>query len=126
VIKIYDINKKFDKPFEGEVRGLGEVYEVMAVERLRKKLVRIYGKGKLYLVPYSHKEFLPEIDGVVDCPPWESRLKDIGNKPSKIKVWLAKPIFWILIKYFEEAGIRVCEPHMAFMIKLEGAQNGQV
>lgn len=102
--------------YQTEVLGLGEIYEIMSVEHLRKKLLKTFPSGDLYLVSnYSHskrglsgKEFISELKeknitiwekGFVDSPPWNSNPLSLGKKKcyGKATIFFAKFIFFILI-----------------------------
>lgn len=110
--------KKIDlsETYQTEVLGLGEIYEIMSVERLRKKLLKTFTFGDLYLVSsYSHskrgltgKEFISELKGkniiiwekgFVDSPPWNSSPLSLDEKKcyGKTTIFFAKFIFFILI-----------------------------
>lgn len=107
-----------DQPYETEILGLGEVYEIMSVEALRRKLRRKYHSGRLYLVSNSShsgrgyalrelnsrlaKERIPIVrNGFVDSPPWSSRPLSAGNRKDypRAIIFLAELIFSILIPW---------------------------
>jgi hypothetical protein len=102
--------------YQTEILGLGEIYEIMSVECLRKKLSKTFPAGELYLVSnYSHskrgligKEFISELKGqdiiiwekgFVDSPPWNSSPLTLSEKKQydKTTIFFAKLIFFILI-----------------------------
>ena len=102
--------------YQTEVLGLGEIYEIMSVEHLRKKLSKTVPAGELYLVSnYSHskrgltgKELISKLKeqdiiiwekGFVDSPPWGSKPLSASEKKSygSAAIFLAKIIFSILI-----------------------------
>ncbi|OGI17225.1 MAG: hypothetical protein A2Z52_01525 [Candidatus Moranbacteria bacterium RBG_19FT_COMBO_42_6] len=102
--------------YQTEIFGLGEVYEIMSIERLRKKLLKKYFAGKLFLSSNKKhsgrgmtlddlKKYLYNkkivASGFVDCPPWPSAPlghQERENYPYPI-VLLAKSIFFILILF---------------------------
>jgi len=84
-----DIRREYAR----KINGLGEIYEIMSVERLRKRLRRKYGRGILFLSPNKEhsgrglkrndlikklkRESYTVIEsGFVDCPPWGSRVPE--------------------------------------------------
>lgn len=121
---VHDITQKFTIPFEGEIKGLGEVYEIMSVERLRKSLKKDYGRGCLYLAPNSYWwNYLDRRDGGVDCPPWKSKPGSGKGKPNFLKTFLAKIIFWFLVRYEEWTEIFFVH-HIAYKFEqIEGEDN---
>ena len=117
-----DISKEIEtlalnKPYQIQIFGLGEVYEIMSVESLRKKLWQKYDSGWLYLATNKdHKGrgiTLEDLEdylrnqqstiikkGYVDSPPWSSRpLGERREKEyNKIIVFLAQIIFFFLLR----------------------------
>jgi hypothetical protein len=110
-IKIIDLRENYKR----EVFGLGEIYEIMSVER-RRKLLGKYTKGTLYLSSNKNHSGLgmtiKELEdflksqrktvlgcGFVDSPPWSSSPRNEENKSSygKISIIAAKIIFWFLV-----------------------------
>jgi hypothetical protein len=125
---------KLDEKYDVSVFGLGEVYEMMSVERIRKKLLKKYGSGTLYLAPNkkhiqrgitlgemkralisSGSEFLAK--GFADSPPWNSNPRGEDNKRnySPFIVLIAKIIFFFLVRIeFLQAGPR--HSHMIYCL----------
>jgi hypothetical protein len=110
--------KKLDlsETYKTEILGLGEIYEIMSIEHLRKKLSKTFSAGELYLVSnHSHskrgltgKELISQLKeqniavwekGFVDSPPWSSNPLSINEKKSyhPVTIFWAKIIFSILI-----------------------------
>lgn len=110
--------KKLDlsKTYQTEVLGLGEIYEIMSIERLQKKLRKTFTAGELYLVSnYAHskrgltgQELISEMKkqniiiwekGFVDSPPWGSKPLPTSEKKSykSTTIFFAKVIFSLLI-----------------------------
>ena len=88
--------------YECEVLGFGEVFEIISVERIRKRLLRKYGDGQLYLSSnkdHSGRGFTKEevektiindelelLDsGYADAPPWKSDPLESGQTSPKMK-----------------------------------------
>lgn len=108
---ICKINLK--EKYQREIFGLGEVYEIISVNFLRKKLLRKFKSGVLYLASNKnhslrelkdliHKgEELVIKEGYVDSPPWSSRPRGQENKKSYnwLIVFLAKIIFYFLVRF---------------------------
>ena len=95
-----------DEPYTTEIKGFGEVYEVMSVERLRKKLLKRYGANyTLYLVSLR-------LGGFVDCPPWNSKPRAKHRKLSRVATTLARFIFAMILPLE-----RFNKPHMMWMLQ---------
>jgi len=103
--------------YQTEIFGLGEIYEIMSVENIRKKLLAKFSDGELYLASnYAHSKrgcALEELasylekqnitiieQGFADSPPWNSKPLSGDSKKSyaKIIISLAKIIFFILVR----------------------------
>ncbi|PIS42621.1 MAG: hypothetical protein COT24_02375 [Candidatus Kerfeldbacteria bacterium CG08_land_8_20_14_0_20_40_16] len=112
------INKiSLSQSYQREIFGLGEVYEIMSVERLRKKLLKKHSYGTLYLASNQQhnnrgvvlEELAKQLagqnysilaKGFVDSPPWRSAPleKEIKKSYNKLIIAAAKIIFYLLIK----------------------------
>ncbi len=128
--EVKKINLK--EPYQAEILGLGEVYEIMSVEKIRKRLAKKYTDGELYLASNkSHSDrglTLVELSlylenqgitvrqqGYTDSPPWLSKPLTKAEKKSysPIILFLAKTIFvFILPMEFIWQGSR--RSHMIF------------
>lgn len=116
---IYSEIKKISltEKYQREIFGLGEIYEIMSVEQLRKRLWKKYGNGILFLASNKQhnkrgvnlnelKKHLQEQNleiikaGYVDSPPWASAPLSESTKKDyrKIIKIFAQIIFWFLIK----------------------------
>lgn len=101
---IYKIS--LEEKYQPKIYGLGEIYEMVSVERERKRLKERFGSGILFLCPnrqHSGRGLTPEElitkvkksgyqileSGFVDSPPWKSA-------PGKKKNWRL-PISWVEI-----------------------------
>lgn len=112
-IKYLDLNDRYD----AEIFGLGEVYEIMSVERIRKGLQKKFQSGTLCLSPNkNHIQRGMTLDdlssqltdagstilarGYADSPPWQSkpRGKDNRRNYSPIIVSISKLIFFFLVR----------------------------
>jgi len=115
------LKQKASQEYTCEIKGLGEVFEIISIELLRKSLKTKYGTGMLYLSSnYGHsqrgfqKEDLEaEIikdglnlirSGYADAPPWnsnpnEEEVKGIAVNP--LMVSFSKLLFYIWIPIFE-------------------------
>lgn len=112
--------KKFriDEPYVTAILGLGEVYEMMSVNRLRKKLLREYEGGVLIVASNADhraggvsREELTEIaqvegkpilgTGFVDTFPIPSAPRAAGSERAWCRwpgvIFLARVIFWFLL-----------------------------
>jgi hypothetical protein len=108
-----DLNSRY----KVEIFGLGEVYEMMSVERIRKRLIGKFQSGTLYLSPNkSHIQRGMTLDdlmnqladsgfqildkGYADSPPCQSRPRDKDNRRnySPLIVSVAKIIFFFLVR----------------------------
>jgi len=113
-VKVLDINEEYCV----EILGLGEIYEIASVERLRKRLRKKYGGGILFLasnkdhsgrgltleelVEYVKSHGLKVIEaGYVDSPPWPSRKKEVPRNVVEhaIILSLARRIFDVLSNF---------------------------
>jgi hypothetical protein len=102
--KYLKLSDKITTAYENEVRGFGEVYEILSVEATRKRLWHKYCKeypdSILYLEPRNHKTFALEhrennnlndiiLDaGETDRPFWGSNPKIGGKPPTGLRYWL--------------------------------------
>jgi hypothetical protein len=112
-IKIIELSEKYQR----DIFGLGEVYEIMSVERMRRRLLNKYGGGKIYLasnknhggkgITLKELEFflkeagiIPAEKGFIDSPPWPSSPLKADDKKSygKFIIATSKIIFWFLIR----------------------------
>jgi hypothetical protein len=110
------ISLDLETPYQTQVAGLGEIYEIMSVEKIRRKLKRKYSDAILHLA--SNKEHsgqgltLDELEGnlqnekmlekgFADSPPWKSSPLAAGQtkKYSPAIIFAAKIIFWFLIRF---------------------------
>lgn len=99
-----------------DIRGIGELYEIISVNKLRKRLLKTYSKGILFLLPrgsmsmkgLSYFERKIEIGnrkiiekGFVDCPPWRSNPKEGDNDVVRHKFlkWLSIILIHFLINF---------------------------
>jgi hypothetical protein len=110
------VSLDLDTPYRTQISGLGEIYEVMSVERIRRKLKNKYSGATLYLASNKYhggqgltlnelennllkenKKILKK--GYADSPPWRSSPLAIGQakKYSPIIIFAGKIIFWFLI-----------------------------
>lgn len=116
-IKEYPIDKPFRVPFDGVIRGFGEVYEIMSVEKLRRHLNLKYGnRYKLILAEYPFEINCVE-KGVVDNPPWECSPRQPGNyrKLHPVLKYLSAIVFCFLI-YLEPLWGRFKRPHLFYAV----------
>jgi hypothetical protein len=100
-----------------EIFGLGEVYEIMSVENIRKSLLKKFSTGTLYLTANkSHIQrglTLGDLEnhlissgftildkGYADSPPWQSkpRGKDNRRNYSPFSTSISKIIFFFLVR----------------------------
>jgi len=116
-----------------EIFGFGEVYEIVSVERLRKKLKKKYKTGKILLtsnrnhsdkgltleelIDYAKSKNLQIIEfGYVDCPPWQSKKRTkcgtITRNP--IIITLAKIVFYF-ISLLEDITVSKYRAHMVYV-----------
>ncbi|MDP8314633.1 MAG: hypothetical protein RAP70_06110 [Candidatus Celaenobacter antarcticus] len=114
-----DVNQRY----ECEILGFGEIFEIKSVERIRKRLMKKYKDGVLYLSSnkdHSGKGFTREEvesavrndglqlleSGYADAPPWKSDPLETGQKSSKMKIpilsKLAPLLFVMWIPVFEQ------------------------
>lgn len=112
-IKYLDLNDSY----EAEIFGLGEVYEIMSVERIRGRLLGKFQSGTLCLAPNkSHIQRGMTLDdlasqladsgftvlekGYADSPPWQSkpRGKDNRRNYSSLIINISKIIFFFLVR----------------------------
>lgn len=112
-IKYLDLNDSY----KAEIFGLGEVYEIMSVERIRKRLLGKFRSGTLCLSPNkSHIQRGVTLDdltgqladsgftildkGYADSPPWQSkpRGKDNRRNYSPLIINISKIIFFFLVR----------------------------
>jgi hypothetical protein len=111
------IKNPVGKIYTRPIFGLGEIYEIMSVERTRKKFVSSYPESTILLSSNStHSgrgvslEQMNEYcvtqgikviaSGYVDCPPWSSapRHTERGMMKNKPLTSIAKLIFFFLIR----------------------------
>jgi len=111
------ISLGLDTAYRTQVAGLGEIYEIMSVERIRRRLKKTYSGAELHLA--SNKDHggkgltLEELEenllaenkkilekGFADSPPWKSSpLKEGQSKEySPRAIFFAKIIFWFLVR----------------------------
>jgi len=127
-IRKIDIRTAYEKP----IYGLGEIYEIMSIERLRGKLLKKHAAGYLYLCSNKQhsqrgltiddlKQAFPDekilIWGYTDCPPWQSSPREEVNKkkyPALI-LYFAKFIFFILLR-FEPFWTDASKAHMIYCL----------
>jgi hypothetical protein len=103
--------------YKSEIFGLGEVYEIMSVENIRKKLLKKFRSGTLYLASnkghiqrgmtlddlenqLSGSGFVILEKGYADSPPWQSKPRGKNNRrnyPSLI-ISISKMIFFFLVR----------------------------
>jgi hypothetical protein len=98
-----------------EILGLGEVYEIASIERLRKRLKKTYGNGILFLASnrdhssrgLTLEELIEYVKscglkateaGYVDSPPWPSRKRETPRSliSHVIIIFLARRLFDVL------------------------------
>lgn len=125
---------KLDEEYDVAVFGLGEVYEIMSVEIIRKKLLKKYGSGTMYLA--SNKNHIQRgitlgemkcalissgnevlAKGYADSPPWNSNPRGEDNKRryNPFVVLAAKIIFFFLVRIeFLQAGPK--HSHMIYCL----------
>lgn len=117
-MEIFDGIKKINlkEPYQADILGLGEVYEIMSVEKARKRLAKRYTDGELYLASNkSHSDrglTLSELrcrlekqgitvrqQGYTDSPPWLSKPLTKADKKSysPIILFSAKIIFAFIL-----------------------------
>lgn len=107
--------------YKCEIKGLGEVFEIVSVETLRKSLLAKYNHGFLFLASnrdhsgrgFSKEDLETEIiidklklisSGYADAPPWRSNPKEQSEKGlaySKFIICLAEILFKLWIPVFE-------------------------
>lgn len=111
-IKYLDLNDSY----KTEIFGLGEVYEIMSVERIRKRLAGKFQNGTLCLssnIGHLRGMTLDDLTsqltdsgftildkGYADSPPFHSRPrgKDNSRNYSPLIVNISKIIFFFLVK----------------------------
>jgi len=98
------------------LKGLGEVYEIYSVNRLKKRLLAIDPQGKLYLASRKgvceedcrrlEKEICDggrwiKEKGFVDAPPWRSRPRHGRSAALRHKwiLWFARPLLRALVAF---------------------------
>ncbi len=105
------IELPLDKKYECEIFGLGEIFEIVSIENLRKKLKKQYRVGVLFL--HSNKDHsgrglsLEELceeakkrdytvvqSGFADAPPWKS--SPASEVTDKKKIPFSVPISYFL------------------------------
>jgi hypothetical protein len=101
------LSDPYDKPLGQRIRGYGELYEIISVESLRKRLLRkgyapdsvllLAPKGYFLMDAINGREILT--GGFVDRPPWASNPKPNGSEPPKDGIRLAKAIFRVLLLF---------------------------
>lgn len=103
--------------YQREIFGLGEIYELASAEYLRKKLLKKYNTGQLFLasnkthsgrgvtledlVNYLTNQRLNiRKKGYLDSPPWSSAPlgKEKKKDYNKIIIYFVKLIFFILVR----------------------------
>jgi len=104
-----------------KVKGLGEVFEIVSIEILRKSLLKKNGSGMLYLSSnydhskrgYTRADLEKEIrtddlklvcSGYADAPPWNSDPNEENEKGfayNKFVIFLSEFLFNIWIPFFE-------------------------
>ncbi|KQC11925.1 MAG: hypothetical protein APR54_10375 [Candidatus Cloacimonas sp. SDB] len=104
-----------------EIKGLGEVFEIVSIETLRKSLLTKYKHGVLFLASnsdHSGRGFTKEdleaaiikdklqltSSGYADAPPWKSNPKEEADKGlayNKLIIRLAEILFKLWIPAFE-------------------------
>ncbi|MAG39303.1 hypothetical protein CMO90_04425 [Candidatus Woesearchaeota archaeon] len=88
--------------YETKIYGLGEVYEIISIEKLRKKLLKKYVYGILVLSDKNIDYKKPLLKGTIDNPPWKSN--KINKEKWTVKIWpikvTAKVLFHIMV-FFE-------------------------
>ena len=109
------------KNYTCSVKGLGEIFEIVSIEIIRKSLIKKYRNGSLYLSSnYDHskrgktKEDLENAilqdglkfisSGYADAPPWKSDPNQEGEKGfahSEAHIQIAEILFKIWIPLFE-------------------------
>ena len=127
-IHVLQITEKYDIP----VHGIGEIYEIKSVEKLRKRLLREYYSGLLILIPNiiildtsENTEYLDNITtefGYTDCPLWSSKPKPDGSPPNKLVQILLKPVIYILV-LLEGAFPTQATPHIKYLF-IKTSQDG--
>ena len=110
--------KKIDlsQAYQTEIFGLGEVYEIMSVERIRQKLRKKFPSGTLCLSSnighlrgitleemtnqLTSEGFLVLEKGYADSPPWHSnpRGKENSRNYSPVITQISKIIFFFLVR----------------------------
>jgi len=133
-VKMLDIHTEYHT----EILGLGEIYEILSVERLRNRLKRKYGNGVLFLssnkdhsgrgmnidelINYVKQMGFDALEfGYVDAPPWRSKRR---AKPRKmvnksLVLTLAKIILKPLV-YLEPFIISKHKAHMLYVFSRNG------
>lgn len=129
-----DLNQEYQR----EILGLGEIYEILSVNRKRLLLKKKFKQGRLFLASnkdhggrgfslteikkkvishYPQKKILDA--GYVDCPPWVSTPRELGKRNkiiyNKSIVFLAKAIFNFLI-FFEPFLAKPKTAHMVYVL----------
>lgn len=113
-IRKINLKEEYTRP----ILGLGEIYEIMSVERKRKNLLRKFGQGEIFLAANKEhsghgitladlKNYLKSqgfniLDtGYIDSPPFASRPLSPDQKrfyaDNLFINYFAKIIFWFLI-----------------------------
>jgi hypothetical protein len=113
------LSEPYDTPLCQKIRGFGEIYEMTSVEHLRMRLIRRGYAHDNILILAPKDCFLRDIidgreileAGFVDRPPWPSRPKDGGSKPSDSSCTLAGIVFQVLV-IFEQWN----KPHMKYVL----------
>jgi hypothetical protein len=111
------VSLDLENPYRAKIAGLGEIYEIMSVERIRRKMKKKYSGATLHLasnrdhgsrglslgelennLQNENKKILEK--GFADSPPWKSSPLAEGQskKYSSFTIFFAKIIFWFLIR----------------------------
>lgn len=122
-IKQFPIDKPFNIPFDGVIRGYGEIYEMISVERIRRKMLKRYGsKVKFYLMEELTLHFIDEdrfIEvGEVDNPPWKCLPRSIGNykRINPLFMALSVAIFKVMVLFESPIWSRFYKPHLYYCV----------
>lgn len=99
------------KKYTTNIMGLGELYEIRSINKLRRRLSKIHSEGILFLLPCNNlsrndifcfekklrRENMKIVEkGFVDCPPWDSNPRKEPSFILKYK-FLIRFLFIIII-----------------------------
>jgi hypothetical protein len=119
-----------------EILGFGEIFEIKSVERIRKRLLKKYKNGILYLSSnkdhsgrgFTREEIEQKVrddgleileSGYADAPPWKSDPLESGQQSSKMGIPILSklvPLIFILwIPLFEQFYRKRRKAHIAWV-----------